>query len=450
MKKVFEKVLERITPTKKELNEEKQLVEEIRKKLKNINGTHSHLEWCGSSARGTHLHGDRDLDLFLMFDKKLTEKQLEKEGLRIAKKIFKGHKWELAYSQHPYVRGVINSFDVEIVPSYIVKKGCEKKSAVDRTPFHNKYLLKRFNAKQKQEVRLLKQFFKGIGAYGADLKNNSLPGYGIELLVLKYGTFEKAIKGISKWKKGEIIEFGNIEKSVKKFEEPLVLIDPVDENRNVASALNEEQFNRIIFASQLFLKKPSEKFFFHEKKKIWEKERVKKMLSKKELLAIKGDFPQKVLSDLMWGQLKRFEKKIGTHLKENDFVVTRTKLWSNEKEVFFIIELENIILQKSKKIIGPKTGDVENVKRFLGKKRKILSGPRVEKGRIVLEVERKQTSAIKVLEEFLKENKKTEKDDLKLMLKKGKVLGEKELLEEHKGDFAEFFSLYLEGKEVFE
>ncbi|MCX6803417.1 MAG: nucleotidyltransferase domain-containing protein, partial [Candidatus Diapherotrites archaeon] len=137
MKKLYKKILNKITPSAKEILAEKKLVEEIRKKIAKIEGKHSHLEWCGSSARGTHLRGDRDLDLFVMFDKTLPPEELEKEGLRVGKSIFRGHTWEMAYSQHPYIRGKIKGFEVEIVPSYIVASGAEKQSAVDRTPFHN-------------------------------------------------------------------------------------------------------------------------------------------------------------------------------------------------------------------------------------------------------------------------------------------------------------------------
>jgi tRNA nucleotidyltransferase (CCA-adding enzyme) len=162
MQSLYTKVLEKITPSKQELLAEKKLVEIIKRKVSKIEGKHSHIEWCGSSARGTHLHGDRDIDLFLMFDKKLSSKELESEGLRVAKEVFNGHKWETAYSQHPYIRGEINGFEVEIVPSYIVKSGEEKQSAVDRTPFHNKYLLKNMKITQRKDARLLKQFLKGI------------------------------------------------------------------------------------------------------------------------------------------------------------------------------------------------------------------------------------------------------------------------------------------------
>jgi tRNA nucleotidyltransferase (CCA-adding enzyme) len=452
LKTLYKKILGKITPSKKEVFAEKKLVKKLRQKLNMLKGKHSHLEWCGSSARGTHLKGDKDLDLFIMFDKELSSEELEGEGLRLAAELFGKNKWEKAYSQHPYLRGEINGFEVELVPSYIVASGAEKQSAVDRTPFHNKYLLARLNTKKRQDARLLKQFLKGINAYGADLKNCALPGYGVELLIVQFGTFEKAIKGISKMNAGEIIDFGKGEEKTKnhfKSIYPLTIIDPVDPSRNVASALSKEQFSRMILAANLFLKNPSEKFFFPKKAKTWKKERVKEMLSKKELIAISADFPKDTLSDLVWGQLRRYLKKTDNYLSENDFEVMRSSLWSDENKVVFLFELKELNLQKSKKITGPKASDEANVKRFLEKKRKILSGPRIEGDRVVIEIEREETSAHKLLEKFVKKCE-SEKDAMQRCLSEAKVISEKAILKEYKNGFAEYLTQYLEGKESFE
>ncbi|MCX6803418.1 MAG: hypothetical protein NTY48_02490, partial [Candidatus Diapherotrites archaeon] len=318
----------------------------------------------------------------------------------------------------------------------------------------NKYLLEKLSENGKQEARLLKQFLKGINAYGADLKNCSLPGYGVELLIVKYGSFEDVLRAISKWEKGIVITLGNQNEETAKalFSEahyPLILIDPVDANRNVASALTTRQFERIILAAEMFLQKPSEKFFFPTKVKTWKRKKVSEMLKMKELIAIQATFPKNILPDIMWGQLKRFEKKCAAFLHEKDFKVLRDDVWSDEKKVVFIFELELLNLQKSKKIIGPPAHDIMNIRRFLEGK-KILSGPRVEDAHIVIEIERNETSAHKMLEEFIKLEKVGEKKDIRTMLKGAQVLSEKRILLTYKGVFAEYFTIYLEGKESFE
>ena len=447
---IYKKVLGKITPSKKELLAEKKLFISIKKKVEAMEGKHSHLEWCGSSARNTHLKGDRDLDLFLMFDKELGSNELEKEGLRIGKEIFDGETWEIAYSQHPYVRGVIKGFDIEIVPGYIVKNGFEKKSAVDRTPFHNKYLLKNMSSKQRQDARLLKQFLKGIKAYGADLKNQALPGYGVELLILKYGSFDKTLEKMSKWGEQEVILFAKRNRKPNQdFFTPLIIIDPVDENRNVASALSLEQYERMKLAAKKFLASPDEKFFFGSNINVWPKEMILEELKKREFLAIEANFPQNILADLMWGQLRRYLRKASNTLEEKDFIVKKTNLWSDEKKVFFLFEMDKLKLDKIKKIIGPLKKDKENTKKFLAKKRKILKKYDLE-GRVVLEVERKERDAQKILETFVITCQDDVKEGMKTCLAKAKVLNEKEILKHYKGEFAKHLTKYLEGKEFFE
>lgn len=84
----------------------------------------------------------------------------------------------------------------------------------------------------------------------------------------------------------------------------------------MASALSNEQFERIKFASKKFLENPSINFFFPTKIKPWNKKHVKAMLEKKELIGVKFDFPKNILEDLVWGQLRRFLKKNSNTLKQ--------------------------------------------------------------------------------------------------------------------------------------
>ena len=143
-------------------------------------------------------------------------------------------------------------------------------------------------------------------------------------------------------------------------------------------------------------------------------------------------FLKSELPDIFWGQLRREEKKLKNQLEENDFKVTRSTTWSNEKDVFMLFELETLTLQKSKKIFGPRASDEENSKKFLEKKRKIISGPRIENERLVLETEREYTNAKEFLEKEIKKEAIIEQKTIRKSLKKAKVLGEKELLKEYK------------------
>ncbi|MDD5162799.1 MAG: CCA tRNA nucleotidyltransferase [Candidatus ainarchaeum sp.] len=456
MKLMLKQVLERTVPSEQEKKSEKKLAKEIIGKIRAMEGKHIGVAWAGSSARNTHLKGDRDLDIFVLFSRGLGRREFEKEGLRIGKAIFKGHEWEKAYSEHPYIRGVINGFEVEIVPSYKISNASQKQSSVDRSILHNLFLKKRLSKKLCNETRLLRQFFKGIGSYGAEIKTSSVPGYVVELLVLKYKSFKGAIKAISKWVPGTIIDIEKYyapKEAREKFPGHLAIIDPVDKNRNVAAALSLEQFERIVAAANAFLKKPSMKFFFPEKTIPFPIEKIRKILQKKELIGIEIAYPKGTLPDIAWGQIKRIGCKIAKQLDLAAFKASQTAEWSDEKNsIVFLFELESLLLQKAEKRIGPLASMKEHSEKFLRAHPKPLSGPRIEKGRWVLETEREFTSAEKFLETYLKILAKEESGDIAKAIKKRTViLHEKNLLALYSKnkEFAEFLTSYLKGKESF-
>lgn len=458
MQKLLRKVLDKITPSASEYRAELALADKLIGKIKSTEGKQVDCLLAGSLARNTHLKGDRDIDIFVLFPKHLSREEFVKEGLRIGKKVLKGYKWFEAYSEHPYLRANVDGYDVEIVPSYKIANAAELKSAVDRTAFHTKYLLKNLNGKHREEVRLLRQFMKGIGCYGADLKFASVPGYVIELLILEYGTFENCLKAIAEWHFGKVIDlegYWNEKEARKMFPDaPLIIIDPIDKKRNVAAALSKEQFERMVLATNAFLKKPNEKFFFPELVKCWNIGKIRKALAGKEIIAPQLAYPKNVLPDIMWGELRRLEKKIAIQLKQREFDVLRSDSWTDEKKTIALIyELKELLLPRTMGRIGPFAEDLENQKRFLAAHRgKIISGPRIEKGRWVIETRREFTDVKKLLCVIAKELAKKDKKDIKNAIKRGcKVLDKKGItaLYGRNSEFQRFLTRYLKGKEEF-
>ncbi len=456
LNKLLARILKKIKPDREELQKEMLFANQLIKKIKDMEGEHVDVVLAGSLARNTHLKGDRDIDIFVLFPEKLTREQFEKDGLRIGKNIFRGYEWEKVFTEHPYIRGNIKGFDVEVVPSYNVDKAELLLSAVDRSPFHNEYVKSKLNERQKDEVRLLRQFLKGIKCYGAELKVSSIPGYVVELLIIKYCSFEKTIKAVAKWKRKEVIDLEHYyteEDSRKKFDSHFIVVDPVDKNRNVAAALSLTQYSRFIAASRTFLKKPSENFFFGKKEKLWGSKKLKELLLKKELIAIEFGYPSRVVADIIWGQLRRFRKKIVNALLLNEFVILRSEDWTDEKEMLVIlIELESLILQKTTKRVGPEVVDEESSERFIKAHKKLIAGPRIEKGRWVIEIERKYPDVRVFLKDYLKKAKKIEKENIRKALnKRTKILSEADIVKLYRKnkEFGEFLTTYLKGKEEF-
>jgi tRNA nucleotidyltransferase (CCA-adding enzyme) len=450
-------VLRQITPSPSDRKGEETMVRSLLKRIKSSKGPHLGAVLAGSIARETHLKGDRDLDIFVFYPPTLSREKFQAAGLKLGHAVFGKNFHEEAYSEHPYVRGVIEGFKVEIVPTYKVEKAHEKLSAVDRTPFHAAYMKKKLSEKQKGEVRLLKQFLKGISAYGADVKMQGVPGYLVEILILHYGTFEKALEGVSAWRDPTVIDlekyYANSPAVWHRFPKSfLVVVDPTDSTRNVAGALSHNQFARMIAAARAFLKKPKELFFFAHHEKGLPLPKVKSLLQKEEIVGLQFAYPNEELEDVVWGQLYRVNAKFVNTLQEHDFVIRRHFEWTNGKDVcVLLIDVENPQLQKSMVRMGPPLIDGKACERFLAAHKKPLSGPRIEKGRLVVIEPRKVHHISQALHIESAQLANTESGALQVALQKRRTLDEKGILALCKEDpsFAKAFGAFLLGREWF-
>ena len=243
---VEERVLARIRPSP---DEEARLEKVVRELLERLRATLKSNGWeakpflAGSVAKGTHLTGT-EIDVFVAFPPELPRADLEDRGLALGKMLEKGTH---LYAEHPYTRGWYGGFEVEIVPCYRITDAAQRMSAVDRTPLHVDYVLGRVKDGQTNEIRLLKAWAEGIGVYGAEAKILGFSGYLCELLVLKYGSFRGVLEASLSWRPGIVLELDRA--PARTFPEPLTVVDPVDPNRNVASAVSIEQLATFVHAS---------------------------------------------------------------------------------------------------------------------------------------------------------------------------------------------------------
>ncbi|MDY6778276.1 MAG: nucleotidyltransferase domain-containing protein, partial [Candidatus Nanohaloarchaea archaeon] len=155
----------------------------------------------GSLAKRTFLSGDKDLDIFVFFDTDTPEQELEQEGLRIGRQVFEHFSgtYQEEYAEHPYIKGEINGFEVEIVPAYDIDEPGAMKSSVDRTPLHTDWVNKNLTEDEKQQVVLLKAFLKGRDLYGSSLRVQGFSGYLCEILIQQYGSFRGLLEHAVEW-----------------------------------------------------------------------------------------------------------------------------------------------------------------------------------------------------------------------------------------------------------
>ncbi len=355
MKQILNKAKRKVIPTKKLENEKSQVakiafnsVEKHVSKYPEV----SQVEFGGSYAKGTWLPEKADIDIFLKFKKSTPEKKF----VTIAKKIgfdsMKKFNPYVRYSEHPYVEAHIKDTRVNVVPCYDVPSG-RWKSAADRSTFHTRFMLESLTGEMKNDVRLLKEFLKSNGVYGAEIAKQGFSGYVAEVLVWNFGSFEDVIKKISKIKLGHVIG-----KATKKFETPIVIMDPIDTNRNLAAAISTENIGKFVLACRAFLKKPSLSFF---------KSRPSSKKNLRDVIVIKFNYTSRS-PDIIWGQIKRAANALATQMEVEGFKVLRNGAATDEKKeaaLFFVSQA----LEIEKKMVrhGPNFFSESDSEKFITK-----------------------------------------------------------------------------------
>ncbi|MEM5852805.1 MAG: CCA tRNA nucleotidyltransferase [Candidatus Aenigmatarchaeota archaeon] len=406
--KILRSVLKKIRPSEEERRKLKSVLRKClkiaRKEAKKFKAKSM---VAGSVTRDTWLPGKKEFDIFILFPPEFTMEQLEKKGLEVGKKIIRelGGSFKIKYAQHPYVSGNVEGVEIDVVPCFNVKTTENLKSAVDRTPFHVKYIQKNLPLKLSDQVRLLKQFLTANNIYGADAKTQGFSGYACELLIIKFKSFLNVLKQALNWKPGEIIDLEKFYKKEDFFKlkkifskQALILIDPTDKNRNTTAALSAENFFKFKKLAKEFLENPKEEMFFEkEVKPISEKELIEKLLERRtELILIKFS-PPEIVPDILWPQLRRFAERLEKILEEvkYEFKVLRKNYYTNEKDLAIILlEMEVYNLPTVQKKVGPEVFDLDDSKRFLEKyKTSAINGPFIEGNNWVVEIKRKFMTA---------------------------------------------------------
>ncbi|MDD1673437.1 MAG: CCA tRNA nucleotidyltransferase [Methanomicrobiales archaeon] len=352
----------------------------------------------GSVARDTWLRGDRDLDIFMLFDPALSREDLEEKGLALARSIASacGKSYREKYAEHPYINALVNEMDVDLVPCYRVSSPHEIQSAVDRTPFHTRYISERIGS-LTDDVLLLKQFAKTGGFYGSDQMTEGFAGYLCELLVYNYGGFSSLLEAAATWKKHTFIDIEKI--AEKEFADPLVVIDPVDPRRNVAASVSLTQKSAFIEMARGYRERSSPWFFMPVQEPNLSRPQFQ------DTLVARGTFLYSIflrtpplISDIVVPQLRKSMAAIQRLLERNGFVVNRADCCMQEEKSIILFELLVDRLPQLRCHFGPPVWERENAERFLEKERSLIfSGPFIDDGAYVVEIPRPHTHAATLL-----------------------------------------------------
>ncbi|MEM0372351.1 MAG: CCA tRNA nucleotidyltransferase [archaeon] len=402
-----EKVLKKIKPTLEETRAKNALASFF---IKEIQKEGYEAMLVGSLSRGTSLADEGDADIFVFFPPTTPREDLEKKGVELGKKILKAYGPSTHYAEHPYVKAEVEGMNVEIVPCYKIKD--KLISAVDRSPLHNEYVKKKMTEKQKDEVLLLKKFLKANGLYGADQKTKGFSGYLCELLIINYGTFEALLKDAAeKWNKKIFIDIEKIG-AIDHFKDALIVIDPVDKDRNVASAVSRETLSLFIMKARDYIARPSEEFFFPKEKRL----NIKEMTKGRRMVIVSFGCPNAV-PEVLWSQLEKLAKDIKEALYASEFETYKYEYWTDEKTRCAIaFELNTNELGKYKRHKGPEVWDAEHCKAFIEKNPMWW----VQRSVLYAWKERKFKKAHEVIEDFL-DNSELVPSHFKSVVRKRKI-----------------------------
>jgi tRNA nucleotidyltransferase (CCA-adding enzyme) len=461
--KISASVLEKVTPGKQKRAEIVALAAKLEERVVSASrklGIKVEVRIEGSVAKDTWLADEPEIDIFMRVSPRIPRESLGDVCLRAAEKATEGYMQIKSFAEHPYLEAIVDGVTVNIVPCYSVKRG-EWLSATDRTPFHTDYIKKHLGEQLHGEVRLLKRFMKGIDVYGAEIKVGGFSGYLCELLVLHYGGFLKTLEAFAGHKHRIVVDienhYRNRDGELKLlFKEPLVVVDPVDSGRNVASAVQTEKLYSFVAAARAFLKAPDEAFFYPpETVPLTVNELVSRLKGRGLALVFVAFGPVKAVPDVLWGELYKSQRSLRKLVQINDFNVLRDFAWSDEEHLnMFVFELEQRVISTVKKHLGPPLDKKSECERFLDKHASnpaTVSGPYVEGGKWVVLLLRKFTDVVALLNDRLKIGGKNAgvAEQMSQVLRKGfKVYVNEEVagIYARNKAFAEFLTDFLSGR----
>ncbi len=384
-KQILKEVLGEITPGKEERSSTLKTVNTFLKKLNaslKKNRFAAKAVLGGSYAKDTWLKGDYDVDIFVRFALKYKGKDLSE----MLEKALKPWKPERVHGSRDYFWVHEKQFRFEIIPVLTIKKASDAENVTDFSPLHVNWVRKK-GKKYVGDIRLFKKFCKAQGVYGAESYIRGFSGHVVDILVIYYKGFMPLLKAAAQWKPKTIIDYYHhydkkalfmLNKS--KIQGPLIIIDPVQPERNAAAALCKEKYDGLIKAARKFLQKPSKDMFIETEVNLAE-------LGKKgHLLQICAKVP-KGKEDIIGTRLLQVFEYFKRYLDDFGIIISGWR-WNKGPEAEFWYVLKEKELPATRIQPGPPLEMKESVEKFRKAHRKIF----LSNHRLMAEVKRQYTT----------------------------------------------------------
>lgn len=360
---VFHNVLQQYhVQSKTYASVEKEIAKGVTKIKQAIQKAKINAEVClgGSAAKGTLLLHDFDCDVFVRFDYATYKDAPLSDLLEKAIQKFKAKR---VHGSRDYFQMNMEKISYEIIPVLHVTKSKDAKNVTDMSPLHVTWVKKNARKTTCQEIILAKLFCRAQDVYGAESYINGFSGHVLDILIIQYGSLLDLLKNAAAWKTKTILDPEKHYKNEKeileklnaaKVSSPLIIVDPVQPERNAAAALNTEKYVDFITAAKAFLQKPSEEFFIEKKKT--EKEITSELKKKfpKATTVFVNLTPHEGKEDIVGTKLLKLFLFIKDELKRHEFNVLESGWhWDRKKKVFFWYTLKTALLPETREHIGP-------------------------------------------------------------------------------------------------
>ncbi len=401
---MFEKILKEILPSNEErVRAEKILKDFIEKLSPRLKKFNAKLVVGGSFAKDTWLRNNFDIDMFVKFPKgsenisDLLEKALKEANLSYSR----------IHASRDYFRVKFNEYCFELVPVIDVKDISEITHVTDASPFHVDYVISKIKERPelKNEIRVAKYFFKKWGIYGAETSVGGFSGYALELLIIYYGSFERLIREASRWRpkvfidvEGHYKSFGDAIKALgkDKTRSPIILVDPVDPNRNAASSVTIDAFSKLVLRSRELI----------ENKRLLRERNLPELVTNGTALI---EFYPRIrverdicgaIKDVYIVKAQKLMEFIEKKLKSKGFQIIYSE-FSRENFSFRFLVYPKVLPELEVRE-GPPAWIKENVDKFLSKWNPEVTF--VKNGRIFAIIRREKTSIEEVIDEIINES----------------------------------------------
>lgn len=351
------------SPSEKEVKKINDVATEIISKIK-LKDTVTILG--GSGAKNTWLSDTHDLDIFVKFNySKYNDKSDKLSNLLhpVLKKKFK--RITRLHGSRDYFQIKYKGYNIELIPILDIRTYAEAKNITDVSPLHIEWVGKNIRG-LADDIRKAKLFCMANNLYGAESYIKGFSGYVLEILIIHYGSFLNLLKAASKWKPKEVIDIYDVHKdpfsdlNISKIQSPLILIDPVQPDRNASAALSQEKYEKFKQLAIEYLKHPSDELFKH---KSFTKQSISKKFKTKEIIMLEAVL-KKDKPDIAGAKVLKAFEHIGKSLLKNEFILVHADIqFANNKAImYYAVDKKKLSLYK--KHYGPPLDKEKHLQAF--------------------------------------------------------------------------------------